>query len=213
MPQTERQAGFQKLREPFLPNQINTLPKPYSKDSPREWCNECKSKHGMPAAHLDYVGHAAASDRLLDVDPEWTWEPFAVDASGLPALDRNGGLWIRLTVLGVTRPGYGDAGGKNGANAVKEAIGDAIRNAAMRFGVALGLWHKGDLHDTAQEIEPEPPSPAEEAKADLLETLKFKDIDPALAVEKFAADRHGELRASTDVAAIKALTQHYRGVK
>ncbi len=25
-------------------------------------------------------------------------------------------------------------------------IGDALRNAAMRFGAALDLWHKGDLH-------------------------------------------------------------------
>jgi len=57
------------------------------------------------------------------------------------------------------------------------------------------------------------PSEADKARGALLEALKFKDIDPALAVEKFAADGHGELRASTDVAAIKALTQHYRGVK
>jgi hypothetical protein len=29
---------------------------------------------------------------------------------------------------------------------MKEKIGDAIRNAAMRFGVALDLWAKIDLH-------------------------------------------------------------------
>jgi hypothetical protein len=29
---------------------------------------------------------------------------------------------------------------------MKERIGDALRNAAMRFGAALDLWHKGDLH-------------------------------------------------------------------
>jgi hypothetical protein len=29
---------------------------------------------------------------------------------------------------------------------MKEMIGDALRNAAMRFGAALDLWHKGDLH-------------------------------------------------------------------
>jgi hypothetical protein len=34
---------------------------------------------------------------------------------------------------------------------VKEAIGDALRNAGMRFGAALDLWHKGDLHDAAEE--------------------------------------------------------------
>jgi hypothetical protein len=30
-------------------------------------------------AMLDFVGHAAITDRLLAVDPLWTWEPFAVD--------------------------------------------------------------------------------------------------------------------------------------
>ncbi len=88
---------------------------------------------------LDYVGHAAVTNRLLMVDPEWTWEPLALDADGLPAQDKAGNLWIRLTILGVTRIGVGD--GKN----QKERIGDAIRNAAMRFGVALDLWAKEEL--------------------------------------------------------------------
>lgn len=89
---------------------------------------------------LAYVGHAATTDRLLQVDPDWSWEPFSLDEHGLPALDSEGNLWIRLTVCGVTRPGVGD--GKT----AKERIGDAIRNAAMRFGVALDLWAKEDLH-------------------------------------------------------------------
>ncbi len=54
-------------------------------------------------------------------------------------MDKAGNLWIKLTVCGVTRPGVGD--GKT----AKELIGDAIRNAAMRFGVALDLWAKEDL--------------------------------------------------------------------
>jgi hypothetical protein len=55
-------------------------------------------------------------------------------------------MWIKLTVCGVTRLGYGHAGDKEGGDAIKEIIGDALRNAAMRFGAALDLWHKGDLH-------------------------------------------------------------------
>lgn len=97
---------------------------------------------------LAYVGHAATTARLLEVDSEWSWEPLSVDERGLPAFDHLGGLWIRLTVCGVSRIGYGDAQGKKGPNAVKEAIGDAIRNAAMRFGVALDLWAKEDISAT-----------------------------------------------------------------
>ncbi len=112
------------LREPFPRSAIGHLPK--------------------GGVMLDYVGHAAVSDRLLAVDPDWSWEPFAVDDRGLPALDSRGNLWIRLTVAGVTRIGVGD--GKS----AKEVIGDAIRNAAMRFGVALDLWAKEDLHEISQ---------------------------------------------------------------
>jgi hypothetical protein len=61
-------------------------------------------------------------------------------------MDKIGGLWIKLTVADHTRLGYGHAEGKTGGDAIKEVIGDALRNAAMRFGAALDLWHKGDLH-------------------------------------------------------------------
>src|SRR5690606_32615245 len=47
-------------------------------------------------------------------------------------------------ICGVTRIGVGD--GKS----AKECIGDAIRNAAMRFGVALDLWAKEALVEFAQ---------------------------------------------------------------
>jgi hypothetical protein len=112
------------LRKPFPAASIGKLPK--------------------GGAMLDYVGHAAVTDRLLTVDPNWSWEPFSVGADGLPALDRSNNLWIRLTICGVTRIGVGD--GKS----AKECIGDAIRNAAMRFGVALDLWAKEDLVEFAQ---------------------------------------------------------------
>lgn len=152
--------ALKKLREPFETHQINLLPKPYKADSPKEFCKECGTKHGMPAAHLEYVGHAALTARLLDVDPLWSWEPVGFDAQGLPALDKDGGLWIRLTVCGVSRLGYGDAQGKTGGNATKERIGDALRNAGMRFGAALELWHKGILYmdQDLYDIPPEKPA-------------------------------------------------------
>jgi hypothetical protein len=142
----DKPTGLALLRAPFPPNQISKLPKPIRKDAEKGRCQECGGWHGLPAVHLDYVGHAALTDRLLDADPNWTWEPLALDERGLPSLDQNGGMWIKLTVCGITRLGYGDAQGKTGGDAMKERIGDALRNAAMRFGAALDLWHKGDLH-------------------------------------------------------------------
>lgn len=157
MTEATKPTGLALLRAPFPTHQISKLPKPYKKDSPKARCPECGGFHGLPAVHLDYVGHAALTDRLLDADPAWTWEPVAFDERGLPALDASGGLWIKLTVCGVTRLGYGDAQGKTGGDAMKERIGDALRNAAMRFGAALDLWHKGDLHaDQVEDDERKP---------------------------------------------------------
>lgn len=109
------------LREPFPAEMVGKLPK--------------------GGTTLDYVGHGAVTDRLLEVDPEWQWEPLSVDEHGFPRLDLDGNLWIKLTVCGVTRLGVGD-----GPN-MKVLIGDALRNAAMRFGVALDLWIRGHAED------------------------------------------------------------------
>jgi hypothetical protein len=174
-----------RLREPFPANQISKLPKPFKKDAPKGKCAECGGYHGLPAVHLDYVGHAALTDRLLDTDPHWTWEPVAMGQDGLPATDRNGGLWIRLTVCGITRLGYGNADGKSGGDAVKEIIGDALRNAAMRFGAALDLWHKGDLR--AHE-ESEPPATAEELA---INHLRSCAVDKATFAEAWGKNKAG----------------------
>lgn len=129
------------LRKPFDANQISQFPR------------NAGSKAG-----LSYVGHAALTDRLLQADPEWTWEPVADPTSkGLPISGTGVEMWIALTIDGTTRYGYGDAQNKKGGDAIKEAIGDALRNAAMRFGVALDLWHKGgDLYQYQSTIAPEP---------------------------------------------------------
>ncbi len=145
--------GLALLRQPFSKNQISLLPKPTKKDNPKGKCDVCKGWHGLPAVHLEYVGHAALTDRLLEADPEWNWSPLTL-ADGLPGFDKTGGLWIKLTVCGVTRLGYGHAEGstfKDIGSREKEVIGDALRNAAMRFGAALDLWHKGDLHGDAED--------------------------------------------------------------
>jgi hypothetical protein len=152
----KKKEGLELLRSPFPDHQISKLPKP-TKDQTDEVkkdfkkgirCTLCGGWHHPKVQHLDYVGHAALTDRLLDSDPNWTWEPMATE-NGLPRFDSTGGLWIKLTVCGLTRLGYGNAQAseyKEVGSREKEVIGDALRNAAMRFGAALDLWHKGDLH-------------------------------------------------------------------
>jgi len=117
-----------KLREPFPKSAIGSLPK--------------------AGVNLQFVGHAAVTARLLEVDPSWTWEPVAFDEDGLPKLDTKGGLWIRLTVCGVTRYGYGEPQGSDHFDRIKGAISNALRVAAMRFGVGLDLWSKDEISTT-----------------------------------------------------------------
>lgn len=174
------------MRAPFPAHQISKLPKPTKQQTDEVKadfrkgvrCLICGGWHHKDVIHLDYVGHAALTDRLLDVDPDWQWEPFSCDAqTGLPKFDSEGGLWIKLTVLGVTRPGYGHPDGKKGGDAIKEAIGDALRNASMRFGAALDLWHKGDLHIDDKEPEAAPaPSEIELVNATDISAIRAKLI-------------------------------------
>jgi hypothetical protein len=158
--------ALHRLREPFKPEEIRYLP--------RVWCGACKNSRGqgcqnhrmvkcgkckqkMPdGGHIDlaYVGHAEATNRLLNVDPFWGYEPLSLDERGLPQLDGYRGLWIRLTVCGMERLGYGHAGDNTGGDAVKELIGDAIRNAGMRFGMALDLWTPSDLEIIESGVDP-----------------------------------------------------------
>lgn len=166
------------LRAPFEPEQIGKLPKVTCGDCSakdrkcdkhiKRSCRVCKAYVSTQHMHVDYVGHAHVTERLLNVDPHWSWEPLAIDNAGLPATDANGGIWMKLTVAGHTRIGYGHANGKRGGDAVKEAIGDGIRNAAMRFGVALDLWKKeapapvSDVPD--RQVERPAQSPVDRAK-------------------------------------------------
>jgi hypothetical protein len=153
------------LRKPFAPEEIGKLPRVTCGDCSnrnkecsthsKSKCNICGAWVSEKHIHIDYVGHADVTSRLLAADPQWNWEPKAEDEHGMPAFDMDAqgnpvGLWIKLTVGGVTRLGYGSVPSGQ-PDAVKVLIGDALRNAAMRFGVALDLWAKGDRADPTAE--------------------------------------------------------------
>jgi hypothetical protein len=127
--------GLAKLTAPFPPERIGKLPK-----------RQKQPDGSFKEIELEYVGHADVTERLLSVDPEWNWEPMGYAPDGLPAMITTPdghpiGLWIKLTVCGVTRIGFGSVP-PGGFEAEKQLISDALRNAAMRFGVALDLWRK-----------------------------------------------------------------------
>jgi hypothetical protein len=176
MAETDLKA-LAKLREPFPPAQIGKLPK--------------------GGVLLDFVGHGWLTQRFLDADPLWTWEPFAIGDNGLPVMDGNGGLWIRLTICGVTRIGYGEG---KGQDAIKIAIGDALRNAGMRFGAALDLWCKGDP-DAPQP--PKPPTELELALEELGDMCAGLGLNPTQVATDFIKV-HKKPPRQTDAKTVRA---------
>lgn len=98
---------------------------------------------------LDFVGHADITRILLEIDPTWAIEPAAYDEAGLPARVKIGnmiqaGFW--MTLLGQTRYCVGSVEDRK-SDVGKELVSDAIRNGAMRFGIALSLWTKAEWED------------------------------------------------------------------
>jgi hypothetical protein len=119
---------WQELRKPFPKEAVGLLPKPYKSDSPKGKCNECGGYHGLPAVHLNFIGHANVTDRLNTVvgPDDWNWEPMATDEHGSPALDAEGNLWIRLTISGVTKPGS-----RNGTTNSPKLASSQVAGSAM----------------------------------------------------------------------------------
>jgi hypothetical protein len=168
-------GAWKALAAPFPKDEIEWKPQPTTQDKTKYACRpgtnasadglHCGGYHAK-SVHLAYIGHAGITMRLNEVDPTWDWEPVSITPMGTPAMS-DGGLWIRLTVLGVTRLGFGDPGRSTGPNGVKEMIGDAIRNAAMRFGVGTYLWSKSEKADRlrAGDLEDEQPAPAPQQQA------------------------------------------------
>lgn len=203
------------LRTPFPDNEVGYLPKVWCAacretkekvctNHRRQKCSTCGST--ITTAHLDlaYVGHAEVTDRLLQVDPEWNWEPVAWGADGLPAFDRLGGLWIKLTISGVTRHGYGHADGKTGGDAIKEVIGDALRNASMRFGVGLDLWRR------SENTEPDP-SAATRLRQEIAELAGQKGYSLTAVEADFAKTMNGSDITTAGVSVLAEYRDRFKG--
>ena len=140
------------------PSILSKLPKPTRRENPKGNCNVCGGYHGLPAVHLDYMGHADVTEALIKIDPFWSWEPFAVDQNGEPMIAFRGNtarMWARMTVLGKTLPAVGTCS-SNKEELEKELIGDMLRNGALRFGIAVRLWSKADHEEQKNPTEVAP---------------------------------------------------------
>ena len=98
--------------------------------------------------NLAYVSHADITRILIEVDPLWSWQPIEW-VNGRPAIHVENGIatmWGTLTLLGKSMIGVGSVRADK-QDHEKEVVGDFLRNAAMRFGIAISLWSKQDWSD------------------------------------------------------------------
>lgn len=118
-------STWAELRKPFPPERVKTLEKRWTGRDGRE-------KH----LSLNYIDHPDVTDRLLAVDPVYETKVLSVFTDERMLEDGcSCGVHLALTIGGCTKEEYGN--GKN----LKEAMSDALKRAAMRYGVALDMWH------------------------------------------------------------------------
>jgi hypothetical protein len=157
---------------------------------------EIISKYGVPdpkivgklpkgGMQLDFVGHADVTKMLIEIDPEWTWEPTAFDVNGLPAYRVENGMahmagW--LTILGVRRLGVGSVM-HNKPDLLKELISDFIRNASMRFGVCLSLWTKQEWDDVSYTSSTPLAKPAPKPASAPIKSVSAEPNDPLVSMD------------------------------
>ena len=163
--------------------------------------------------NLAYVSHADITRILIEIDPSWSWQPVAWD-NGRPAIHIENGtatMWATLTLLGKSLLGVGSVRSDK-PDMDKELIGDFLRNASMRFGIALSLWSKQYWSDNTTITTFPTAQRAEEAKK-YVPNHPAKGVPSPKVVQEFVDDRVVSLdevaeifNATTVVAEVRPIT-------
>jgi hypothetical protein len=140
--------------------------------------------------NLAYVSHADITRILIEVDPLWSWQPIEW-VNGRPAIHVENGtatMWGTLTLLGKSMIGVGSVRADK-QDHEKEVVGDFLRNAAMRFGIALSLWSKQDWSDntTITSLPAAQAKRAEQAKP-YVQNHPAKGVPSPKVVQEFMQD-------------------------
>lgn len=153
------------LRKAFAEGQIGQLPRVTCKDCSNKRCSahkytkckDCGAYTSPQHIHLPFVAHAIVTDRLNHDAPGWY---FTIDT----VKDSNDGEHV-LAVVGTMHigdkaiPEIGEPNVKSFyGTELQSAIGNFIRRAAMRFGVAIDLWMKEEAVHVETSGEGAPPS-------------------------------------------------------
>ena len=162
---------------------------------------EVKSRDGgKRTIYLDYMGHAEVTLALIDADPCYQYGWSTDDHGNMDILKSaqnyvlNG--WLELH--GVRRPcvatvplvKYRNAKGEpvGPSDPEKELIGDLLRNGAMRFGIATGLWSKSEKSGVSTDTTETAEAPDDEAMA-VFNRIKTLSHDTREVMKEWATGR------------------------
>jgi len=151
-------------------NEVTAIGDPIRKVLERPFPPEkVKQKRGQGNRQMSYISHGLVTERLNDADQNWESRTMATHIyTGADGMPHCAGVEIELTVDGVSRVEAGGPQRQDGfANEIKNSYSDALKRAAMRFGVALEMWEslldaEGD-EDYADPMPPERPQRPQDA--------------------------------------------------
>ena len=153
--------------------------------------------------NLAYVSHADITRILIEVDPSWSWQPVEW-VNGRPSINVENGtatMWATLTLLGKSMIGVGSVRADK-QDLDKELIGDFLRNAAMRFGIALSLWSKQDWSDNTTIISlPAAQSKRAEQAKPSVANHPAKGVPSPKVVQEFMRDNEPTPQEVAEIAA------------
>lgn len=121
---------------PDFANVLNALSQPVSSDKPNYRIG--LQNHIVRENEIDHIGWHTVADMLDHICPEWSHQVNHIQQIGdIVAVTAS------ITINGVTRQGVG-TGSAYGEKGIKKAEHDALKHAAVKFGIARDLSRRED---------------------------------------------------------------------
>ncbi|MEW6208786.1 MAG: Rad52/Rad22 family DNA repair protein [Acidobacteriota bacterium] len=152
---------------------------------------------------IDYIEWQTAADMLDRVCADWSYEVRDVTVIGDMVA-----VTAAITIKGVTRCGVG-VGSAADEKGIKRAETDALRRAAVKFGLARSLYQRGDAKRRIRAVQDGQSPATEKQLAAIYAIAKAKSLDAQLESHALFREEPEKLTRS----AASELIDHLRNVR
>ncbi|MEW6732170.1 MAG: Rad52/Rad22 family DNA repair protein [Acidobacteriota bacterium] len=157
-----------------FPNVLKQLSTPIPRDLVRQrvgWTDSSGIEH-----EIDYIEWHTVADLLDRIYPEWSHTVKDIRHIGdLVAVTTS------ITIMGVTREGIG-TGSAYDEKGIKKAEHDALKRAAVKFGIARELYKKDDDDDNNNTTQPVVRFPRDPVAKNVADTATAKQLAAIRAI-------------------------------